>query len=266
MNLDTRARRAADGVRASAEGLDPMAQLNELKHEDKTRRRATMATAIGSAVVVAAVGVGWFAIQSDTSDSAPAIPASTPTPTTSVIALEPGPMIGAGMTPPLVARAPHSWAVWKDGAFVWVDADGSESTQTHIAMSGPILEVFDPELRTGVPIPAEGYAEWLRQNPTLEVLDDRMVVVDGQSFPQLTVTMAADAPGAQFRLGRTANDPLPREEWPDYNDEEVVTEAVIVVKGETMVVSAVGSPFDSAGEDELDEGLALVLATMKLPS
>ncbi|MFL6183050.1 MAG: hypothetical protein ACJ73J_12175 [Actinomycetes bacterium] len=272
MNLDTRARRAADGVRASTGGVDPMVQIRELRREDQTRRRTSRTVAV-VAGTVAVAGVGWLALSQLGSDGAepqpmspPDVVATTPDPDASSVKLAPGQTVGTGVQPPLVAKAPESWAVWKDGAFVWLDADGSQSTMTHVAISGPILEVFDPEQRTGVPIPPGGYAEWLRENPTLDVIDDRMVLVDGQRWPQLTIGMADDAHGAQFRLGRTSHNPLPREEWPDYNRDEVVTETVIEVRGKTMVVSAVGTPFDSAGQDELEKGLALVLSTMKLPN
>lgn len=269
MNLDTRARRAADGVRASARGVDPMAQITELRHEDKSRRRTNTLGAVGAMLVVAAIGVGWLVTQGgEESNSSPAVPLSTPSgpATTSDINLKPGRTVGAGLQLPLVAKAPDSWSVWKDGAFVWLDADGTRSTITHIQISGPVVQVFDSEQQSGVPIPSGGYANWLRENPTLDVVDDRMVVVDGQRFPQVTVTMADDAPGKQFRLGRTAGKIIIREDWPDYNRDEVVTETVIEVEGKTMVVSAVGTPFDSAGADVLDEGLALVLSTMKLPN
>ena len=242
-----------------------MAQITELKHEDKTRRRnAGALAAVGVAALVA--GTGWFAASQLGADSDTAPPASVPSPSASAFTLEPGQPVGTRLQPPMEAKAPASWTVWKDGAFVWIDADGTESTMTHIYIGGPIVEVFDPEQKTGVPIPAEGYAEWLRTNPTLDVVDDRMVVVDGQRFPQLTVTMADDAPGEQFRLGRTTGTIIIREDWPDYNRDEVVTETVIETQGKTMVVSAVGTPFDSAGEEQLDEGLALVLSTMKLPN
>lgn len=243
-----------------------MAQITELKHEDRTRRRNTSALAVvGVAVLIA--GAGWLTASQlrASDDPAPTDPLSTPSASTSFVRLEPGPTVGTRLEVPLVARAPESWTVWKDGAFVWLDADGTESTMTHIEISGLVVQVFDSEQQTGVPLPSAGYADWLRENPTLDVIDEQTVVVDGERFPQLTVTMADDAPGKQFRLGRTDVNPLPREEWPDYLRNEVVTETVIEVRGKTMVVSAVSDPFDSAGEDQLDEGLALVLSTMKLP-
>ena len=46
MNLDTRARRAADGVRASTQGVDPMGQVTECS---SMRTRPADATALHSA-------------------------------------------------------------------------------------------------------------------------------------------------------------------------------------------------------------------------
>lgn len=60
MSFDTRARREAAQAHASVRGVNPMVQLEELKHEVKTRRRTGVAlTAAVVAVVVA--GAGWLA-------------------------------------------------------------------------------------------------------------------------------------------------------------------------------------------------------------
>lgn len=268
MDLDTRARRAADGVRASARGVDPMAQITELRHEDKTRRRTNTLGAVGAMLVVAAVGVGWFVMQDgEESSGSPAVPLSTPSgqATTSEVNLTPGRTVGAGLRPPLVAKAPDSWTVFKDGAFVWIDADGSNSTLPHIDITGPLVEVFDVDQRAGVPIPPEGYASWLREHPWLEVLDDRTVVVDGQEFPQLTMRMDWKAPEDEVPVGRWTTGPLKRGEWPDFSKGERFTLTVIEVDGQTMVVTSAAADSDPAW-DELDAGHELVLSTMKLPS
>lgn len=60
MSIDTRARRAADGVRASARGVNPMTKLAQLKRDDKTRRRAGAVVAV-AVVATAVVLGGWFA-------------------------------------------------------------------------------------------------------------------------------------------------------------------------------------------------------------
>ena len=240
-----------------------MTQITELKHEDKTRRRTNALAIAGAMLVVGALGVGWFASQAGGgSDSSPAVPASTRSASAlPEVNLEPGQTVGTRLQPPLVAKAPDSWAVFKDDAYVNL---GAEDMGPFVEIDGPLLEVFDPKQDTGVAIPPDGYANWLRENTWLEVLDDRMVVVDGDRFPQLTVTMAADAPDAEFRLGRYA-DTSHGERWPDFNWDEVVTQTVIEVDGETMVVTSIGTASDPAPA-ELAAALELVLSTMKLPN
>jgi len=55
MSIDTRAQRAADGVHASARGVDPMSQIVDLKREVKTRQRTGL---VVTAAVVLAVVLG----------------------------------------------------------------------------------------------------------------------------------------------------------------------------------------------------------------
>ena len=78
MSIDTRVRRAADGVHASARGVNPMTQLLELKEESRSRRREGLVVA-AVAVVVVVVG-GLFAsarwLGSDEA-SDPVVPAVT---------------------------------------------------------------------------------------------------------------------------------------------------------------------------------------------
>lgn len=68
MSIDTRARRAADGVRASAQGVNPMAQLGLLKREAKARRRAGVVFAV--AVIAALVAAGGLLYGAKVLDSA----------------------------------------------------------------------------------------------------------------------------------------------------------------------------------------------------
>ena len=58
MSIDTRARRAADAVHASARGVDPMTQITDLKREVRTRQRAGM---VVTAAVVLVVVLGALA-------------------------------------------------------------------------------------------------------------------------------------------------------------------------------------------------------------
>lgn len=241
-----------------------MAQITELKREDKTRRRnASALVAVGALALVA--GTGWFAASQLGVDSGTAPPASVPSPAALAPSLEPGQTVGARLQPPLVAKAPDSWTVYKNGSSVWLDVDGADNTLPHVDIAGPLSQVFDPEQRTGVPIPPEGYANWLREHPSLDVIDDRMVVVDGDRFPQLTMMMSWDAPGDEVPLGASTDDPIRREQWPDFSKGERFTLTVIEVDGKTMVVTSAASASDSAW-DELDVGHELVLSTMKLPN
>jgi hypothetical protein len=71
MSIDTRARRAADGVHASARGVDPMTQIVDLKREVKTRQRTGM---VLTAAVVVVIVLGAFAASTrwlGTDESAP---------------------------------------------------------------------------------------------------------------------------------------------------------------------------------------------------
>ena len=265
MNLDTRARRAADGVRASTGGVDPMAQMAELKHEDKTRRRTSALAVVGTTVAVVAIGIGWFVTQaSGGQDGAPVSPASSPSavepaPTAD---LQPGATVGTRMSPQLVAKAPDTWAIFKNGSYV--NLGGTDGISVEV--DGPLLQV-DPKDNTGGPILPDAYATWLRNNPSLVVLNDQMVSVDGQQFPQITVKVAHNASerigdGYGVRLGKYA-DSSESGAWREFVGGTVLTQTPIDVDGQTVVVTAVGAT-DAAERAELREALYIVLSTMKL--
>ena len=77
MSFDTRARREADLALSTVRGVNPMAQLTELKREATTRRRAAVVAAVTVAVVV--VVTGWLAAtQFGDSDDRTVVPAQTP--------------------------------------------------------------------------------------------------------------------------------------------------------------------------------------------
>ena len=59
MSIDTRARRAADAVHASARGVDPMTQIVDLRREVKTRQRTGVA--VSAAVVLVVLAGAFFA-------------------------------------------------------------------------------------------------------------------------------------------------------------------------------------------------------------
>ena len=58
MSIDTRAQRAADGVHASARGVDPMTQFVDLNREVRTRRRTALTVTAAAVVIVALWLVG----------------------------------------------------------------------------------------------------------------------------------------------------------------------------------------------------------------
>ena len=69
MSIDTRAQRAADGVHASARGVDPMTQITDLKREVKNRQRTGMVVT-AAAVLVLVLGVLAFSTRWLGSDEA----------------------------------------------------------------------------------------------------------------------------------------------------------------------------------------------------
>ena len=244
-----------------------MTQITELKHEDKTRRQMNMLAVVGALVVVGALGVGWFASQAGGgSDSSPAVPASTPS--AAGVTLQPGETIGTRLEIELEAKAPETWWVLKDGAYVYLDSDGVDGGMG-LEIAGPVLGVFDPVREIEADVPIRGYAEWLRTHPSLTVLDDGAVTIDGYVYPQLVVQVAADAPevpgyGPGVLLLR-AGDMSDPKGWQFFGRGTIVTATVIADHYyDTMVVTTFGAESDEA-EAELDAGLALVLSTMNVP-
>lgn len=75
MSIDTRAQRAADGVHASARGVDPMSQIVDLKREVKTRQRTGL---VVTAAVVLAVVLGGLALSTRWFGSDEAAPPAGP--------------------------------------------------------------------------------------------------------------------------------------------------------------------------------------------
>lgn len=245
-----------------------MAQIAELRREDKTRRRTTSTMAVLGATLVVA-GSGWFAAsQLGGSDTPPADPVSTPTPSASAVAVKPGLTVGTHLQPRLVAKAPKSWVVVDNAGSVLLDSNVSYYNP-QILIAGPLLKVYDPDRNTGVDIPADGYAQWLREHPNLTVLADRMVLIDGRQYPQLTLKVDDDAPSgyAGVLLGKfDGADVWDQVGWPwdQVLWGAVFTETVIDVDGQIMVVKSSGARND-VEQAELEAALDLVLSTMQLP-
>lgn len=236
-----------------------MAQMTELRREDKTRRRNSSAlAAVGVTVLI--TGAGWFAMtqMGDDPDSAP--PASTVTTPSPDGDLDVGLSVGSHMNPPIDAHAPKSWVVDADLEPVVRLTRGSMT----IEIQGPMVGLIRPTNRGGAnypPIGPAGYAHWLRSNGAgVEVLEDQMVTVDGEQVPQLRVIVLespwflGEVPG----MGDT--DAL----WQTFNEADEVTITVIEVHGKPIVVASFGAETD-ADRAELQAATEFVLSTMKLP-
>ncbi len=101
MSVNSRGRRASDGVRAATEGVDVMAQLSELQRQDKVRRRDSILVAVG-VVLLIVVGAGWGvnALVRNASEVVPATPPVTsPTPSPQLLTYGSGD-IGVEITQP----------------------------------------------------------------------------------------------------------------------------------------------------------------------
>ena len=281
MNLDTRARRAADGVRASTQGVDPMGQVTELKHEDRARRRngAALGALIALLVVTGAV---WFATSdmSGRNNTLPATPGPSPSLNGAQTAFtyQPGAEVGTKLNPPLVTRAPKGWDILADESSVWLG--NGVGLGPHIEVRGPLLGVYDQETGEAVTVPGSrcspgfsgpycsGYAAWLREHPSFDVLATRVVTIDGQQFPQLTLRLydnAAPAAGYDGVLLGSFDDIGTGQSWDQVNAGETFTETVLVLGNKTMVVKATGAQTPEQ-QAELDAALAGVLDSMSLPS
>lgn len=259
MDLDTRARRAADGVRTSVQGVDPMAQITELRHEEHTRRRSkTVAAVVGTVVVVASAGwlVGW----QSSGDPGSAPPASTPTTSPPNGEFQAGQPIGSHMNPPMEAKAPKSWAVDEDVA-PWVRVTrGSLTVEIQGPMNGLITTVngdccYYPGFKN------DGYANWLRTwGAGVDVLEDGMVAVEGEQVAQLTLRVRE----SPWFLGEVRGMAEVEGPWTELHKGDVVTITVLEVDGETMLVASHGAETGVEAR-ELRSAHEFVLSTLELP-
>src|SRR3954469_20478375 len=103
MNLDTRARRAAEELRGATGAVVPMTRIAQLKRADSTRRKSNQMLAVVGVIALLAC-VGWFATVrlGHTATPMPAGPIPTPHATASFngVDLQPGPKVGAELQPP----------------------------------------------------------------------------------------------------------------------------------------------------------------------
>jgi len=169
MNLDTRASRAADGVRASTIGLDPMTALSDLKQESTNRRRARAAGLAGTLAVVLAL-CAWFAVVQRPGGAHPVTPRPAGTP------------IGARLLPAVSATVPSGWTAKADTDYLWLE---DPATGVTFEVSKPIISAIDPS--SGKPVAApHDYRAWLRSHPWVVVDADRVVSVDGIQTHEMT--------------------------------------------------------------------------------
>ncbi len=279
MNLDTRARRAADGVRASTQGVDPMGQVTELIHDDKARRRN--GAALGGLIAVLVIaGAAWFATTNliGGNDALPATPSPSTGAVETTYTYQPGAKVGTKLNPALVTRAPKGWDIPADESYVWLG--NGVGLGPHIEIGGPVLRVYDQDAGAGVQVPASrcspgvsgpycsGYAAWLREHPSLTVLATQVVTIGGQEFQQLTLRVndnAAPAPGYDGVPLGSFDETGAGQTWDQVNPGETFTETVLVLGDKTMVVKASGAQTPEQ-QAELDAALAGVLDSMTLPS
>ena len=252
-----------------------------LKHEDKARRRngAALGALIALLVVTGAV---WFATSdmSGRNNTLPATPGPSPSLSGAQTAFtyQPGAEVGTKLNPPLVTRAPKGWDILADESSVWLG--NGVGLGPHIEVRGPLLGVYDQETGEAVKVPGSrcspgyfglycsGYVVWLRGHPSFNVLATRVVTIDGQQFPQLTLRLydnAAPAAGYDGVLLGSFDDIGTGQSWDQVNAGETFTETVLVLGDKTMVVKATGAQTPEQ-QAELDAALAGVLDSMTLPS
>jgi len=286
MSLDTRFRRAGEGVRTSARGVDSLTQLSELKQEHTSRRRTSVVAGTLGAAAVLGVGA-WFgaSIVGLGTDPAPAGPIDTPT--DGVFESDdpqPGAEVGSGLPVNLTATVPEGWEVAADSTYVELVNDG----MPHLAIriGGPIESVWDFEGDKAVDLPPSvcdnypercpSYADWLRTHKALTLLDDGMVHVDGLEIPQLQLRVNDNAPVVErrsngsnrtegLRLAGYVDAGPGWPAWPLYERGQIFTVTIIELNGQTYVVEALGAEDDVWQMAQLDVALDLVVDTMEVP-
>lgn len=170
MSLDTRARRAADGVRASVTGVNPMTTLEDLKQTDQTRRRGGAVAAVVALALVVAGGT-WYAVgMRNPAHNGGANPVSSMSPSPTDVR----PIVGTHLVPGIVARVPALWTVVNDSETLWLNHGSGASFE----VSGPIVKAIDPVSQKVVGAPSD-YHAWLVTHPWVQVVSDDIVTVDG---------------------------------------------------------------------------------------
>lgn len=260
MTLDQRLERVLHNVADTA--AIPAVDIAAVRGGARAKRIRTVASiaAVGLTVAVVAAGVvasNLYSIGPNT----PMSPASTASPPTPDATLQPGQSVGSHMTPPMEAKAPDSWAVITDGAYVRLT-----SGSLVMEINGPITDAVSPPVHMGgvweyPPIGGpDGYVEWLREYPRLKMLEDRTVTVDGKSVPQLTFQVKFGT----WLFGVTDALEGTRFETARVTEGQVATVTVIEVGSKTMLVTSSGAETD-ADRARLQSATDLVLSTVELP-
>jgi hypothetical protein len=198
MSTEIRAQRAADGLRASSQGVDTVAQLTQLK---TTHRNRNMGTAIAAAVLFVAVIAGGFFFAGR--ESANPAPPAGPSPTAVA-----GP--GAGLDVPVSATAiPAGYRIGRDNTAA-VDIVGPPRVVPADEVTYPGESIGQAVISIGVPgevvdteptqngfyglmdAPAD-LTSWIRTNKFVVVKSERAVTVDGRPGTQFVLTQSAVA-------------------------------------------------------------------------
>jgi len=263
MNLDTRASRAADGVRASSIGLDPMTALSDLKQENTNRRRARAAGLAATLVVV--VGLGAWLVAGPRGGAEPA-----PGPLTSVSSGpsqathdDGGTAVGQELRPVLPAAVPSGWSISCDCGFVWLAHPDGPVIET----SSALVAASDPVTGKDLALPRDLPA-WLHAHTWLTVTSDTTVLVGGLPARKITFTAKSTLPPAPtsdglHRLVKASGIPQGQ---PWFIAEEGKTGTwVIIPRGHGyQLVTAFGAD-TAATRAELAKGLSDYLASVRLP-
>jgi hypothetical protein len=266
MNLDIRAQRAADGVRTSTIGLNPMTALSDLKQENTNRRRARAAGLAGTLAVVVALGA-WL-VTGPRNGAAPTPgPLTSSSTSPSQVATETrgdgGTAVGLELRPTLPSVVPQGWTISCDCGFVWLARP-----------DGPVIEVSSALVAASDPVtgkdlaPPRDLAAWLHAHPWLTVTSDTTVLVDGKPARKITFTATSNLPTSPtsdglHRLMKASGIPQ-GQPWFVAEAGKSGTWVILPAGHGYQLVTAFGAE-DAAQKAELAKGLSDYLASIRLP-
>jgi hypothetical protein len=170
MSLETAGQRAALMAHDIAEASDPDAALMAVLHRSRRRDRARWVAGVGAVVVLlAGIGVAVPLMQDARDDAPPLSELSDP-----------------NLQIPIVVGVPEGFRVIRD--YPWeLTLDARDDLTASQPWGGFTIDrpdgIIDPETQEVVPLP-ENLADWIRTDPTADVLAERTVEVAGQQAPQ----------------------------------------------------------------------------------